>query len=80
MDSTLSSSDLGVKDDGTVKVKYYVVANAAMPAILIETAFLTNPFDYAKLASSDWRQQMAEAIANGIDRYMRTNPVANNNQ
>jgi N-acetylmuramoyl-L-alanine amidase len=80
MDSTLAASDLGVKDDGTVKVKYYVVANAAMPAILIETAFLTNPFDYTKLASSDWRQQMAEAIANGIDRYMRTNPVANNNQ
>ncbi len=80
MDRDLDMSDLGIKDDGIVKSHLYVTMHANMPAILIETAFLTNPSDYAKLASSDWRQQMAEAIADGIDRYMRANPVASNNQ
>lgn len=76
MDRTLDSESLGVRDDGTDKVKYYVIAHAAMPAILIETAFLTNPFDYQKLASSDWRQRMAQAIADGIIQYAQQNPVA----
>ena len=80
MDRDLAMSDLGVKDDGIVKSHLYVTMHASMPAILIETAFLTNPSDYAKLASPDWRQQMAQAIADGIDKYARANPVASNNQ
>ncbi|HTX55596.1 MAG TPA: N-acetylmuramoyl-L-alanine amidase [Candidatus Acidoferrales bacterium] len=76
MDHTLAGQSLGVKDDGIVKFHYYVTAHANMPAVLIETAFLTNPYDYAKLASPDWRQRMAQAIADGIDGYARQNPVA----
>lgn len=80
MDRDIAMSGLGVKDDGIVKSHLYVTLHANMPAVLIETAFLSNPSDYAKLASSDWRQQMAEAIADGIDRYAKTNPVASNTQ
>lgn len=80
MDRDIAMSGLGVKDDGIVKSHLYVTLHANMPAVLIETAFLSNPSDYAKLASSDWRQQMAEAIADGIDRYAKTNPVASNAQ
>ena len=80
MDRDLAMSSLGIKDDGIVKSHLYVTMHANMPAILIETAFLTNPSDYAKLASPDWRQEMAEAIADGIDKYARSNPVASNNQ
>ncbi len=80
MDRDIAMSDLGVKDDGTVKSHLYVTLHANMPAILIETAFLSNPSDYAKLASSDWRQQMAEAIADGIDKYAQQNPVAGSAQ
>jgi N-acetylmuramoyl-L-alanine amidase len=80
MDRDIAMSSLGVKDDGIVKSHLYVTLHASMPAILIETAFLSNPSDYAKLASSAWRQQMAEAIADGIDRYAQANPVASNNQ
>ena len=80
MDRDLAMSDLGIKDDGIVKSHLYVTMHANMPAILIETAFLTNPSDYAKLSSSDWRQEMAEAIADGIDKYARSNPVASTGQ
>ncbi|HEX3672571.1 MAG TPA: N-acetylmuramoyl-L-alanine amidase, partial [Candidatus Cybelea sp.] len=37
----------GTKDDGVIKAHYYVTFHTRMPAVLIETAFLTNPSDYA---------------------------------
>jgi N-acetylmuramoyl-L-alanine amidase len=80
MDRVIAASALDVKDDGTVKSHLYVTMHANMPAILIETAFLTNPADYDKLSSSAWRQKMAEAIADGIDRYAQANPVPNSGE
>jgi N-acetylmuramoyl-L-alanine amidase len=76
MDRDIAMGELGTKDDGIVKAHYYVTAHASMPSILIETAFLSNPSDYARLDSPDWRQRMAQTIANGIDQYMRQFPVA----
>ena len=76
MDRELATAALGTKDDGTVKSHLYVTMHANMPAILIETAFLTNPSDYAKLSSPDWRQRLAQAIADGIDQYAQANPVS----
>jgi N-acetylmuramoyl-L-alanine amidase len=75
MDRTLAQS-LGTKDDGTVKSHLYVTLHANMPAILVETAFLSNPDDYAKLTSSDWRQKVAQSMADGIDAYTQSNPVS----
>jgi N-acetylmuramoyl-L-alanine amidase len=67
----------GTKDDGIVKSHLYVTLHARMPAVLIETAFLSNPSDYALLTSSAWRQKVAEEIADGITQYAREYPVAN---
>jgi N-acetylmuramoyl-L-alanine amidase len=71
---------LGTKDDGTIKARYYVTLHANMPAVLIETAFLSNPDDFAKLSSPDWRQKVAEGIADGIDHYNTEYPVSGNAQ
>jgi len=60
---------LGTTDDGIVKSRLYVTLHAAMPAVLIETAFLTNPFDAQKLSDAAWRQRAAQAIALGIADY-----------
>ncbi len=68
-------ADDGTKDDGIVKAHYYVTFHTKMPAVLIETAFLSNPSDYALLTSPSWRQKIAEEIADGIQRYVRDNPV-----
>ncbi|MGR4064863.1 MAG: N-acetylmuramoyl-L-alanine amidase [Vulcanimicrobiaceae bacterium] len=73
--SSLSSS-LGTKDDGIVKSHLYVTLHSYMPAVLVETAFLSNPDDYALLDSPSWRQKVAQAIADGIDRYAQQYPVA----
>jgi N-acetylmuramoyl-L-alanine amidase len=65
----------GTKDDGIVKSHLYVTYHTRMPAVLVETAFLTNPSDYALLASAAWRQKVVEEIADGIAAYARENPA-----
>jgi N-acetylmuramoyl-L-alanine amidase len=45
-----------------------------IPSILVETAFLTNPEEEKKLKSQAYRQQMAEAVFQGIKRYFAANP------
>ena len=67
----------GTKDDGVIKSHIYVTYHTRMPAVLIETAFLTNPSDYALLASAAWRQEIAQEIADGIAQYAREYPVPN---
>ncbi len=67
----------GTKDDGIVKSHLYVTLHTRMPAVLIETAFLSNPSDYALLTSAAWREKVAQEIANGIGKYTRDNPVPN---
>jgi N-acetylmuramoyl-L-alanine amidase len=39
------------------------------PAALIEGGFLTNKEDISKLASEDYRDQIAAAVADGILHY-----------
>jgi N-acetylmuramoyl-L-alanine amidase len=67
----------GTKDDGIVPSHMYVTFHTRMPAVLIETAFLSNPGDYALLTSSAWRQRVAQAIADGIAQYAQQYPVPN---
>ena len=67
----------GTKDDGIVKSHLYVTLHTRMPAVLIETAFLSNPSDYALLTSAAWRQKVAQEIADGIGQYTREYPVPN---
>lgn len=59
----------GTNDDGVQKAKFYVTLHTNMPAVLIETAFMTNPADYSRLTSGEWRQRIAQAIADGIGDY-----------
>ncbi|MBV8148556.1 MAG: N-acetylmuramoyl-L-alanine amidase [Candidatus Eremiobacteraeota bacterium] len=67
----------GTKNDGIIKSHLYVTLHTRMPAVLIETAFLTNPNDLALLASSAWRERIMHEIADGIDEYAQTYPIAN---
>lgn len=65
----LVSATLGTKDDGVIKNSLYVVHHTTMPAVLVETAFLSNPEDRALLRSAEWLQKVARAIADGIGDY-----------
>jgi N-acetylmuramoyl-L-alanine amidase CwlD len=60
---------LDSKDDGVRKANFYVIRHTAMPAILIETAFLSNPDDAARLRSPAFLQKIAVAVADGVGDY-----------
>lgn len=45
-----------------------------IPSILIETAFISNPEEEAKLTDDAYQNQMAAAILNGIRKYFGKNP------
>lgn len=55
-------------DRGTKAEQFFVTANVAAPAVLVEAGFL-NKEEIAKLESNDYRDQMAAAISEGILRY-----------
>ena len=54
---------------GTKSEQFYVIANVRHPAALVEGGFITNKSDVTKLASAEYRAQIASAISDGIDRY-----------
>jgi len=56
-------------DRGTKAQQFFVIANVAVPAVLVEAGFLSNKEDIAKIESNDYREQMAAAISEGILRY-----------
>lgn len=48
---------------------FYVLLAPDVPAVLIETGFLSNPTDERRLADPRARQAMAEAMAQAVDTY-----------
>ena len=46
-----------------------------IPSILVETAFISNPEEEAKLTDNTYQDQMAEALSNGIRKYLIKNPT-----
>src|ERR1019366_3732930 len=60
----LSEPSLGVK-----QAAFYVLRGAEMPAILVETAFISNPQEERLLQDDNFRQKLIEGVASGIVAY-----------
>lgn len=60
-----NKQNLGVK-----QAPFYVLVGARMPAILIETGFITNANDAKNLKSSAYRKKIALGIYQGIKEYI----------
>ena len=45
-----------------------------IPSILVETAFISNPGEEAKLRDPDYQRQLVDALHTGISRYFARNP------
>src|SRR5881628_2499818 len=67
MTQSLRISNRGVKQAG-----FYVLGGAAMPAILLEIGFVTNPREERKLKDTKYRDEIARAIFAGLAEYKRT--------
>jgi N-acetylmuramoyl-L-alanine amidase len=59
----------GVQNRGVKSGPFYVLATAAMPAVLVESAFITNPKEERKLQQEAYRRRVAEALFEGIAKY-----------
>jgi N-acetylmuramoyl-L-alanine amidase len=62
---------LSLVNRGVKQAAFYVLGGAAMPAILIEIGFLTNPKEEKKLATPAYRESVARAIYTGLSEYKR---------
>jgi N-acetylmuramoyl-L-alanine amidase len=60
---------LPVQNRGVRSGPFYVLATAAMPAVLVESAFITNPGEERKLRTEAYRSRLTEALYDGIARY-----------
>jgi N-acetylmuramoyl-L-alanine amidase len=61
----------GMRDRGVKQARFYVLRNTAMPASLLEIGFVTGREDAPLLSDPVWRERMAQAIADGIVRYLQ---------
>ncbi len=60
---------------GTVEQASFAVLKAPdIPSILVETAFISNPQEEARLNDEAYRDRIAEAILKGIKEYFSKNP------
>jgi N-acetylmuramoyl-L-alanine amidase len=66
MTAALRIPNRGVKQAG-----FYVLGGAAMPAILVEIGFVTNPREERRMKDPRYRDDIARAIFNGLAEYKR---------
>ncbi len=60
-----TNKSLGVK-----QAPFYVLIGAEMPAILVESGFITNPTERTRLLNEKYRELLAEGITTGIRSYI----------
>ena len=56
------------------RANFVVLRSPDVPSILVETAFITNPSEEAKLKNPDHREKLASAILDGVNGYFRASP------
>ena len=66
-----------IKSKGVKQAPFYVLLGAQMPAILIETSFISNPRECKRLTNSHYQDKLCEGIVKGIREYIKEiNPTA----
>jgi N-acetylmuramoyl-L-alanine amidase len=58
-----------IEDRGVHRARFWVLRDAAMPAVLIEAGFLSHPSEGRKISTASYRKQLASAIVQGLGAY-----------
>jgi len=64
--------DYKINNLGVKQAPFYVLVNARMPSILAEISFISNREEEQRLGKSKYRQEIAEAILDGIIKYLQS--------
>lgn len=62
-------SEVKAADRGVRWSELYVIHHTDVPAVLVEAGYLSHSRERSLLATEDYQQQIAEAIANGVECY-----------
>ena len=66
-----------IRSKGVKQAPFYVLLGAQMPAILVETSFISNPRECQRLMSSKYQEALCNGIIRGIKTYIKeTSPTA----
>ena len=69
-------NDINDLHSGHVEQAGFAVLKAPdIPSILVETAFISNPDEEARLNDEDYQTKLANAVLSGIKRYFAQNPA-----
>jgi N-acetylmuramoyl-L-alanine amidase len=66
----MSRISSGIHNRGVRKAPFVVLIGANMPSILTEISFLSNTHSERLLKSPSYREQVAKALFNGIEKYI----------
>ncbi|HEX5759548.1 MAG TPA: N-acetylmuramoyl-L-alanine amidase [Thermoanaerobaculia bacterium] len=63
---------LALRDRGVKQAPFRVLVGAAMPAVLVELGFLSNPEEEKKLGDAAYRAELVDALARAVGRYKQS--------
>jgi len=70
MVKTVARKHPRVVDKGVKQAPFYVLLGAQMPAILVETGFITNDEECRRLLDEKYQDMLCEGIAEGVAAYI----------
>jgi N-acetylmuramoyl-L-alanine amidase len=65
----MALSRLSMFDRGVKHARFHVLRNVKIPAVLVECGFLSSTSEGQRIATAQFRQQVAAAIAQGVQNY-----------
>ena len=65
----LKTTNRTIRDLGVKQAPFVVLIGAAMPSVLTEISFVTNPQEARLLKGNAYRQRIAESLLNAIRKY-----------
>ena len=67
---TLNDNNTRVAKQGDSSI--YILKNAAVPSVIVECGFLSNPDELKKLQDNDYQLKLAWGITSGVCDYFQT--------
>ena len=64
-----ASGRLKVLNRGLKQANFYVLRGTQMPSILVETAYISNYTEEAKLKTGSFQKAVADSIYEGVKKY-----------